>query len=468
MQISKERMSLTSGSADEVLGTSVAIDGDYSLQAFVRAIVLKYGQCPSDELGPLSRIEKVRVRDSDDMKYVMTDGTAPLYIVECVNCIESSISADGWVSEYAINGRQFLPSRYLSQFCKTKIFINQELQRIVAFVDRRASHVWTQAFESIIARLMPWYFPHDLTDEEKHLFTTISEAGGKINNQDAERVFLSFVNSAAEGLDLRQMQLHRMLDGIADRARQLRLNKLIDERNRYVERIKEYNDALRNYYASYDRTVSEITALESAPPNTDTAMFDFFNNHKQLTVMDTSNGIQFCVADTLEFYDEDAFDRVVRNKSSYFANYEPMVQKALCGIFRERRGVIRVQAVFELAGMTLVTPKKGMMLDNGCMPNPHIYYYACSGGNDQYYSQFADSGDWDLGIEQAISATKNINWGDSIVCQKMIALLMDSRDMCIYINDDLSPVDAVDSTMTLVTFNEFMKRMAALEETKED
>lgn len=463
MKILKERMTLTSSDAEQVFGCSTAIDGDYSLQALVRAIVLKYGQCPLDQLGQKTRIERIRMRDADDMQYVLSDGNATIYIVECINCVDEPVSVDGWASEYTINGKQFLPSRYLSQFCKTKIFINQDAQRIVAFVERRATHVWVQAFESIIARLMPWYFPSDLSDEEKKLFTTISEAGRKISEEDAATAFIGFVNSAAKDIDFRQIRLHKYLDGIADRIIRVRIGALQNDRDSYLRNIKSYSDSLRQYYDAYERVMAEITALELAPPNSDTSMFEFFNSHKQLTVIDADDYIQFGVADTLEFYDEDAFERLSRNAQSYFAEYEPDVQKALCAIFKEHRGVIRVQAVFDLAGMKLVTPRRGMTFKDGYMPNPHIYYFACSGGNDVYYHQYADEGNWDLGIEQAIAATKNINWGDSTVCRKMIDWLHDSSEQCIYVRDDFEPIDTVDPSMKVVSFRDFMDRICGQE-----
>ena len=82
------------------------------------------------------------------------------------------------------------------------------------------------------------------------------------------------------------------------------------------------------------------------------------------------------------------------------------------------------------------------------LPHPHIYFYHCAGGNDQYYSKYADSGEWQLAIEQAIGATKNLNFGDSTVVGRMIRWLDSHRNVrCIKLAD----------SDKIVSVNEFLK-----------
>lgn len=89
------------------------------------------------------------------------------------------------------------------------------------------------------------------------------------------------------------------------------------------------------------------------------------------------------------------------------------------------------------------------------MPHPHIYFYRCAGGNDQYYSKYADSGEWQLAIEQAIGATKNLNFGDSTVMGEMIEWLDNNRKTrCIKLADG----------DTMVSVEEFIKMLNEGEE----
>ena len=54
------------------------------------------------------------------------------------------------------------------------------------------------------------------------------------------------------------------------------------------------------------------------------------------------------------------------------------------------------------------------------MPHPHIMMFGCDGGNSFYYDKYATEGNWELAIEQAISATKNINFSDAVVLRRTI------------------------------------------------
>jgi len=169
------------------------------------------------------------------------------------------------------------------------------------------------------------------------------------------------------------------------------------------------------------------------------------------------NSLRFGVDDTLEFYDEDEFMRLLGNTRSFLHNYSDRTRKGLRAIFADHKGVLRVNAVFDLQQFKLVNPRQHDAFINDSMPNPHIHFYGCSGGNGQYYSQYANSGDWDLGIEQAISATKNLSWGDSTVCNRMIQWLEGSTQPCIYVAEGLQPIERVSKEMRLVSFQDFLR-----------
>jgi hypothetical protein len=254
------------------------------------------------------------------------------------------------------------------------------------------------------------------------------------------------------------MRLHRQLDGIADKSRQSRMAELKSSIQRTYRNIGSYRDEIKNLYALLEGNNRELTALEAAPVETNDAMFNFFNSHKQVTVLYVyDSSLVFGVDDTLEFYDEDEFERIFNSGRSYLSDHNADVRKALWAIFKKRLGVIRIQAEFDLYNFRLVQPRSREKFIENCMPNPHIYYHACSGGNEIYYDQYAESGDWDLAVEQAISATKNLNWGDSVVGSEMVSWLIgNDKTPCIYVSEDLSPIERVNKdTMKLISFREF-------------
>ena len=460
MQISKDAMILTGYDANALFGDPAVIDGDASLSAFLRAIVLKSGAYSVNNLGELTKVSLVRVRRDQELEIAL-DFESSISLVECFGCFDAEIdSGEDWISEFTFNGKSFPVNQYLSQFARTKIYVNEKKRRVVAYVQSRVTNIWIQAFESVLCRLMPWYFPHDLSDDDKKFYKTISADNKSVSTDDAVKAFVSYVDSIAESFNLKDLILHKQLDGVADRMRQSIMANLRSELSRLTENINEYRSRIADLYEDYDRAVIELNGLETTPPAKDDAMFQFFKKHKQVSIITSgTNALKFGVNDTLVFYDEDEFKRIFNNGDSYLGtyNYSNEVLSALWGIFGEHRGIIRTQAVFNLRSFKLVEPIRHMTFVKDSMPNPHIFYHACSGGNEVYYEQYAESGDWDLAIEQAISATKNLNWGDSTVCREMIGWLIDNSEVkCIYVNDG-SLMDEVNESSRLVSFDEFVE-----------
>ena len=461
-------MTLVHTDANNIFGECTAVDNDYSLSALIRAIAIKYGkwELGSDVCTIVARTRISTTKSVHDFFSKTYDNNAVM-LIECTNLNDDPITLPkGWTDKITVGEKIFPCDQYLSQFAKTRVFVNASKKRVLAVVSRRISHVWIQAFESILCRLMPWYFPLDLSDEEKALFKAISVGNKEITEDKAKEIFINFVNNIASQLDIRSMNLHKLLDGVADRARKSRIESVQNLANSLRRDIRQLGDRLADKYKSLSTALLELSGLETLSPKSDDAMFQFFSQHKQLSIINVSDdGIRFGVDDTLEFYDEDEFKRIYERSASFLHEYGDDTSNALYAIFANRLGVIRVNAVFKLEDFKLVCPMEDEFFVERSMPNPHIFFYGCSGGNDQYYSQYASEGAWDLGIEQAIAATKNLNWGDSTVCSRMIRWLTDSTTPCIYVNDG-NPVETINEHTKLVTFNEFLEMIKKAEEHK--
>lgn len=461
-------MMLVGDDANEVFGACQAIDNDWSIDALIRAIALKYGNFAVEDLSASAIVERRRARSRTDMELLLGDTyrTDALTIVECLNCFdENPAGGSEWKSDFTFGGKPFPVSQYLSQFGRTKIYMNANQKRLVAFVDRRATNVWVQALESVMCRLMPWYYPADLPVEEQNFYRSIAVDNKTVTAEEKIEIFVRYVNEAASKINFRDLRLHRLLDGIADRARRARIEDLASVVNSTRSNITRLMNDLAQQYSRLDTNLLELNALENAEPEVNDAMFTFFRQHKQVHVLNVyDDALSFGVVDTLEFYDEDEFTRLLNNSHSYLHGHDDKVRKGLASIFAERKGILRVNAVFDLSQFKLVRPQQDESFVSEAMPNPHIYFYGCSGGNGQYYTQYAQSGDWDLGIEQAISATKNINWGDSIVCNRMIRWLQSNKNTpCIYVADNLQPIERVTDEMRLVSFGDFLNMVESTE-----
>ena len=461
-------MILVGDDANEVLGGCQPIDNDWSIDALVRAIVLKYGNFDVEDLAVNVAVERRRARSRTDMELFLSDTyrTEALTIVECLNCFDENAGGGSeWKTEFTFGGKPFPVSQYLSQFGRTKIYLSERQKRLVAFVDRRATNIWVQALESVMCRLMPWYYPADLPEEEQKFYRSIAVDNKTVTPEEKVEIFVRYVNDVAEKINFRDFKLHRLLDGIADRARQTRIASLSAAVSSTRNGIVRLMNDLAHHYEALDAKLLELNALENAEPESNNAMFTFFSSHKQVHLLDVyDTALRFGVVDTLEFYDEEEFTRLLSNHRSFLYEFDDVVRKGLKAIFADHKGVLKVNAVFDLHNFKLVEPRQNDSFITEAMPNPHIYFYGCSGGNGQYYSQYANSGDWDLGIEQAISATKNLSWGDSAVCRRMIQWLQNNRECpCVYVAEGLQPIDRVTKDMRLVTFRDFMKMIELTE-----
>lgn len=457
MQISRERLALTSRDADAIIGSAQAIDGDYSLSAFLRAIVIDRGEWTVENLEDKSRFERVRVRTKDEMADYMTNGYRAVTIVECADCIDCEVSADGWTT---FDQPPALVNRYLSQFAKSKVYINESAKRVVAFVDRRAHHIWVQAFQSLLFKIMPWYFPSPLSEDMHAVFKAISVDNKSVTPEDAMNAIIGYVDMAAKKINMRDLRLTKLLSGVADRKRSRDIVALEETYSNVMRKIRDLNETLADRYSEIEDVKLRLSGLRLTPANKDESMLKFFQQHKNIHVISVDDdSIKYGVESVLDFYDEDEFNSILENDDSYINDdFESDEVGAMKAIFADRKGLIRVNAVFELENLRLVRPLRDESFVEEAMPNPHIYFYACSGGNEQYYSKYAESGDWDLAIEQSIAATKNLNMGDSTVVERMINWLINNDSIkCIYVNDDGTAVNDIGENTKLVSFREFKK-----------
>ena len=304
---------------------------------------------------------------------------------------------------------------------------------------------------------MVWYFPQELSPEDQKFFKSISVDKKSIPIEEKENLLVEYVENITKSVSIREILLHKFLDNVADTLRKTKLNALEEERSKLDYEIERKLERLGELYSDLDKCMAELKIFKLAPQEDSNELFTFFYKHKQLSVWKIEDGdLYFSVTDTLDFYDEAEFERIFLNPNAYLLNYDNRTRAALRAIFLEHKGAIRTHAAFKLKGFRLVVPLSRTCTVENTMPNPHVYFYACSGGHEQYYTQYAKSGEWDLAIEQAIAATKNLNWGDTTVCEKMLCWLLDYTNVpCIYVNPDLTPIEKITEDMRLISFNEF-------------
>ena len=422
-------MKLVGREADNILGATSSVNGDYSITALLRAIIIERTEWSLESLVKASNVLVHKVSSDRDVTNAFDADEYAIIICETRNgYFPSKITYDGWK---ALDDAPYPISRYLSQFAKTRVFVSESKKRVVAAVDRQATAKWIQGFISTFPRMLTWYFASELTAEEQSFFKTISVNNKDVSALEAEDAFVDYVNSAARKLDFRSLTLHKYLDDFSKEVKESQMNEYRRNLTSVRNSIRTYQNELESLYRRLSQDQNVLKSLEEAPEEASTELFDFFNSHKCLDLMYTrGDTIKFGITDTLEFYDEDEFKRIYKRSGSYIhsSSSGEDIPRIMYAIFAEHKGFFVTNAVFSLSSMRYISMHAELSQDDA-LPHPHIYFFQCSGGNDQYYSKYADSGEWQLAIEQAIAATKNLNFGDSTVVGKMIRWLDTHKDI---------------------------------------
>jgi hypothetical protein len=419
----------------------------------LRAIVVNRTDSDLENLKKKTAVGLSRVDNDSSMGDVMNSAAYDIFPVLVVETrggyFPSDFCPEGWV---ALDDAPHPVSKYLSQITKTRVFVNKAKERVVAVVEKIASSTWMQAFVSTFPRVLKWYFTSELSSDEQQFYKNISVGNKDISEENAKKAFLDYVNAAAQKIDFRSLMLHSLLDNYSERARERAINDKRGIVDGILGSIRTYQHTLREQYERLTTEQRLLKSLESMEKENSSEVFDFFNKHKCIDVIRVDGDeIRFGVTETLEFYDEDEFRSVFNRKSSYIYSSSGLTDtpRVLNAIFAEHKGVFVVNAVFSLTGMGYID-MHGDLSDDTVMPHPHIYFFQCSGGNDQYYSKYADEGEWQLAVEQAIGATKNLNFGDSTVVSKMIRWLEQHKSTkCIKLTD----------SGKMVSMNEFVKML---------
>ncbi len=428
-------MRLVSREADNVLGNANAINNDYSLVAFLRAVIIERTEWTINSIIEKSNVLLHRVSGDRNLMDAITADNYAVIVCETRNgYFPSDFKPDGWES---LDNPPYPISRYLSQFAKTRVFVNVDKQRVVAVVDKQATAMWMQGFISTFARVFRWYFTSELTAEEQAFFKAISVNNKGMSEEEAENIFVEYINRAADKLDFRDMSLHKYLDGYEKTIKEAQLTQYKSAIDNSLSAIRRYQREMEQLYGKLAEDQRVLKSLEEAPESATTELFDFFSSHKCLDIVSTGGDtIKFGITETLEFYDEDEFHNVYNRQSSYMHREGSSdIIKVMKAVFGDHKGVFVANAVFSLKGMRYVSMHQAMSRED-ILPHPHIYFYQCGGGNDKYYSKYAESGEWQLAIEQAIAATKNLSFGDSTVVGNMMRWLEGHRSTrCIKLAD---------------------------------
>lgn len=364
---------------------------------------------------------------------VEKNATTELWILYQSELPTSNIPA-GWVY---LHGTPFPVSEMLSTTYKTRCFINYEAKKCIVFTEGlfKPCSEWEQKLTSVLFRLLPWRFPEKIDQEDEEYFKGLYKA----DETSLLRV-KAIEHDVIERGGWRELCYKRLAD------------KLLTESSKAV--IAEYTMLETTHYDRIKRLIEELTSEQEnlrevqcilknmrlgSSQRSDELLQGLKN--KSVQILNTKpDGLLLAICDTMDYYDEDEFHRLEQRRESYFYSFDHFTQRVLHGIFAENLGTFKVSSVFRFNSTSLVPTDRGFYtteLINNFLPNPHLYFYQCLGGNAAPIQEFIVKGEYDAAIQQAVAATKNINFADSTVIQSLADWIscIPCKDRCIIARD---------------------------------
>ena len=318
---------------------------------------------------------------------------------------------------------------YRRQFY-TICFIHPEKKSVLIFVDSLDLKKF-HFLQCSIPAILPWYFSKEagLQEIELNLIKSLREK--------SPQNYLSILAEIAKQYDFRTMRIKNLLAGFETRYERQQCENVkrdIDTYNRYI------ND-LRSQFDDYMRSIRDLQikllGLETKISNDteDSEIMDYFLCNKCINLESVNDEeMRFVTRTYLEFFDEDMAQRVISNEHSYI--YEPNgrrcnnyilaedMKKLMTAIFIDQTMRIKFCAAYKLrlAGHAEGLSSFGYSDEYiDCMPNTHIDRFACLGSYERHINEALREHNYIGAIEQCISSSKSLNFGDSMVMKVFIS-----------------------------------------------
>ena len=322
-------------------------------------------------------------------------------------------------------------SVYLTQAgCKSYVYIDEVRRQTLVLVHDLNLRYWHK-MQSALPKLLPWHFRAPLKPEESKLLRTLTLKTSK--------AYIDAILTFASKHDFRKERLSLLLKDYGLAFEKKHLETLLNNRRTQSERFSHLQAEIAKCIACDRKLVTEIIGVENAIANGDkTGLVNYFAHNKCLNLVQVKDvRLSFVVTTYLEYFDQTMFNKVFANPKSYlYETSVPLVHdmewyKALLSALYgdDIRIKARVCAEFALSQEGTLTPvsqSRNLKTYLDWLPNPHIDGANCLGTNATYINQLMKGRKYIEAIEQAVAATKNINFADAAIAPRFVVALRSS------------------------------------------
>lgn len=355
----------------------------------------------------------------------MSHGSGQVYVHNLANRDEASN-----IANIELLKRQFCEV-YAGWHCLEKIsvfyqksfkvvcFINPEFKSVALFVDQLTLQKLHYLQMSTLA-FMPWYFSAEQGMDEVELAMVKS-----LRERSSEK-WEHYIAELAKRYDFESSRIKHLLADFESKYERMEHDRVKRDIAQIDRNIRELDDRFARFIKQRNdmciRLLGLERRLEEGGPS---ELMDYFLCNRSLyleNVNDTS--MSFAVRDYLSYFDEDAAQTYINNKSGYFYRAcstdeeRDGMKKLLNAIFVDQTIRIRFCAAyyFDLNGSVSANDSHDFGVEfNGYRPNPHIDNYSCMGNYARTINNALAKRDYITALEQCVASAKSLNFHDGIV-----------------------------------------------------
>lgn len=339
---------------------------------------------------------------------------------------------------------------------RAKVYINEERRCTIVFTEKMNTKRW-HMLESLVTRYFPWYFgPNPLNEEELDLVKTLTKRYAP--NYEAA------IEAFSKKFDFRSQIVRSKLTGFETQFDRQKLENVRSNIRSVDNNLRDLESRFSSYYQQLNDLRTQeaglIVKIENGGGEESNELLDFFLATKSLQLVNVSGGkIEFVVTTTMDNFDPDAADSMVRNENSFFyysGGDHPgfdrsRMKRLLKAIFVDEVLKIRLCAAYtlnfasgEYAGRKGYAFARDIVIDH--TPNQHIQGFRCLGQNERMIRDSMRQHDYVGAVSACIQSAKSVNVTESTTCKLMINRLFAS-DATKFIQmpdkTTMTPIDAV-------------------------
>lgn len=259
-------------------------------------------------------------------------------------------------------------------------------------------------------------------------------------NKDYQKIYVN-LNILFENIDISQIKLEVLERNLTT------LFKYTNNTEAIENEINRLKTNLEGYYNEITRMLSDIQYKEMQRLmilNTDSSeiiktIISYLQNNKLVERIEVKDGrLNVTVRTPIYFADEEYLNKLFDTSRSYVHDYEYDAHKLLKEAFIDKKVKLIVKATLGINITTLGTYNGGRLnqfrdlirvLSSStqgesflnALPQPHLVYHNCFGGNETHILKAAQNRDYIGVIAQGIAACQNINFGDQTVCTRFLS-----------------------------------------------